>query len=60
MIPLALFLLPYVPRFLRPWLIGLAIGRRPYRMTEEEDERLETKRQNAGARLNPSEPPRSA
>lgn len=46
-IHLALFLLPYVPGWARPWLIGLAIGRRPYRMTEEEAERFETKRENA-------------
>ena len=31
MIPLALFLLPYAPRWARPWLLGLAIGRKPER-----------------------------
>ncbi len=29
MIPLALFLLPYAPRRLRPWLMGIAFGRKP-------------------------------
>ena len=29
MIPLALFLLPYAPRWARPWLLGLALGRKP-------------------------------
>lgn len=32
MIPLALFLLPYAPRRLRPWLMGIAIGRKPEQM----------------------------
>ena len=32
MIPLALFLLPYVPVWARPWLIGIALGRKPIRM----------------------------
>jgi hypothetical protein len=32
MIPLALFLLPYAPRRLRPWLMGIAIGRKPERI----------------------------
>lgn len=29
MIRLALFLLPYAPRQLRPWLMGIAFGRKP-------------------------------
>ena len=32
MIRLALFLLPYAPRRLRPWLMGIAIGRKPEQM----------------------------
>lgn len=32
MIPLALFLLPYVPGWARPWLLGLALGRKPVRI----------------------------
>jgi hypothetical protein len=31
MIPLALFLLPYAPGWARPWVMGLAIGRKPER-----------------------------
>ena len=32
MIRLALFLLPYAPRRLRPWLMGIALGRKPERI----------------------------
>ena len=32
MIRLALFLLPYAPRRLRPWLMGIAFGRKPEQM----------------------------
>jgi hypothetical protein len=32
MIRLSLFLLPYVPGWARPWLIGIAIGRKPEKM----------------------------
>ena len=32
---------------LTPWVIGLALGRKPIRMTQEETDRLEAKRRNA-------------
>ncbi len=32
MIRLAIFLLPYAPRRLRPWLMGIAFGRKPEQM----------------------------